>query len=126
MPVKLIVVIVLLGLSLLLDLYNLTGTSGGAVNYIRIALNIGLLAGLLRGQEWARGLAKVTAILCLVGGGILLVQLLALGALAFLIPTLGYVAYATVCLTLVYGVFLLWTMNQADVQEWLASRTLRD
>ena len=74
----------------------------------------------------ARGLAKVTAILCLVGGGILLVQLLALGALAFLIPTLGYVAYATVCLTLVYGVFLLWTMNQADVQEWLASRTLRD
>lgn len=125
MPVKLIVVIVLLGLSLLLDLYNLTG-EGGAVTYIRIALNIALLAGLLRGQEWARGLAMVMAILCLIGGGILLIQLLVLGSLAFLIPTLGYIAYVTVGLMLVYGTFLLWTMNQADVQAWLASRTLRD
>ncbi|MBA3549771.1 MAG: hypothetical protein H0T76_25100 [Nannocystis sp.] len=125
MPVKLIVVIVLLGLSLLLDLYGLTG-EGGAVVYIRIALNIALLAGLLRGQEWARGLAKVMGILCLVGGGIVLVQLLALGSLIFLIPTLGYIALISVGLLLVYGTFLLWTMGQADVQEWLASRNLRD
>lgn len=126
MPIKLVVVIILLSLSLALDLYGLTGASGGAGNYVRIALNLGLLFGLLRGQEWARMLAKVTAILSLVGGGILLIQLLALGQLAFLIPSLAYLAYATVILTLVYGSFLLWTMNQNDVQEWLMARKLQD
>ena len=29
-------------------------------------------------------------------------------------------------LTIVYGVFLLWCMNQRDVVDWLMSRTLRD
>lgn len=125
MPVKLIVVIVLLGLSLLLDLYGLS-EEGGAITYIRIALNIALLAGLLRGQEWARGLAMVMAILCLIGGGMLLIQLVVVGSLAFLFPALGYIAYVTFGLMLVYGTFLLWTMSQADVQEWLASRKLRD
>jgi hypothetical protein len=126
MPAKLIVVFILLSLSLALDLYNLTATDGGAANYVRIGLNIGLLVGLLRGQEWARMLAKITAVLSLIGGGLLLVQLLALGAAAFILPTLGYFAYATVALTLVYGVFLLWCMNQQDVVDWLMSRTLRD
>ncbi len=124
MPVKLIVVIVLLGLSLLLDLYGLS-EEGGAVTYVRIALNIALLAGLLRGQEWARGLAMVMGILCLIGGGMLLIHMVVLGSLAFLIPALGYLAYATIGLMLVYGTFLLWTMNQADVQKWLAARTSR-
>jgi hypothetical protein len=126
MPVKLLVVIALLGLSLLLDLYSVTGMNGGAVGFIRIALNIALLAGLLSGKEWARSLAKVTAILCLIGGGILLIQLLQLGALAFVIPSLGYFAYALVALSLVYGVFMLWTMSQDDVQAWLAARVLQD
>lgn len=124
MPVKLIVVIVLLGLSLLLDLHGLK-EEGGAITYVRIALNIALLAGLLRGQEWARGLAMVMAILCLIGGGMLLIHLVVLGSLAFLIPALGYIAYVTVGLMLVYGTFLLWSMSQADVQAWLAARKLR-
>jgi hypothetical protein len=127
MPAKLIVVLVLLSLSLALSLYNVTGDDGGgAANYIRIGLNLGLLIGLLRGQEWARMLAKITAVLSLIGGGLLLMQLLALGSAAFIIPTLGYVAYAGVVLMIVYGVFLLWCMNQQDVVEWLGSRQLRD
>lgn len=126
MPIKLVVVIILLSLSLALDLYGLSGVTGGAGNYVRIALNLGLLFGLLRGQEWARVLAKVTAILSLVGGGLVLMQLLALGELAFVIPSLGYLAYATVVLTLVYGGFLLWTMNRSDVQAWLMARKLQD
>lgn len=126
MPAKLIVVIVLLGLSLALDLYNLSGSAGATSNYVRIALNLGLLVGLLRGQEWARMLAKISGVLSLVGGGILLVQLLALGDAAFAIPSLGTFAYASVALILVYGVFLLWCMSQQDVLDWLMSRTLRE
>lgn len=126
MPAKLIVVFILLSLSLALDLYNLTASDSGAASYLRIGLNLGLLVGLLRGQEWARMLAKITAVLSLIGGGLLLIQLLALGAAAFVIPTLAYFAYATVGLTIVYGVFLLWCMNQPDVTAWLMSRTLRD
>jgi hypothetical protein len=34
--------------------------------------------------------------------------------------------YAMVALAVVYGVFLLWCMNQQDVQAWLISRTMRE
>lgn len=125
MPAKLIVVLILLCLSLALDLYNLT-SDGGAINFLRIGLNLGLLVGLLRGQEWARSLAKITAVLGLIGGGLLLMQLLSLGGAAFAIPSLGYFAYAAVTLAIVYGVFVLWCMNQPDVVAWLGSRALRD
>jgi hypothetical protein len=125
MPTKLIVVIVLLSLSLALDLYTLTAPDASATGYVRIALNIGLLYGLLSGQEWARMLAKVTAILTLIGAGLLLIPLLMLGQFAFAIPGLAILAFATIGLAFVYGGFLLWTMNQVDVQEWLMARKLR-
>lgn len=124
MPTKLIVVIILLSLSLALDLYGLTGESEGT-GYIRIALNLGLLYGLLSGQEWARMLAKVTAILTLIAAGLLLIPLLMLGELAFAIPSLAILAFASIGLAIVYGSFLLWTMNQVDVQEWLMARKLQ-
>jgi len=126
MPTKLIVVLVLLSLSLANDLYGLTGDTSGATDYIRIALNLGLLYGLLSGQEWARVLAKVTAVLSLIGGGLLLIPVLMLGQLAFAVPALAVLMFATIGLMLVYGGFLLWTMNQIDVQEWLAARKLQD
>lgn len=124
MPTKLIVVIILLSLSLALDLYSLTGEAG-ASGYVRIALNIGLLYGLLSGQEWARMLAKVTAILTLIAAGLLLIPLLMLGQLAFAVPALAIMAFASIGLAIVYGSFLLWTMNQVDVQEWLMARKLQ-
>lgn len=127
MPVKLIVVIVLLGLSLVLDLYNLQDPqTGGTGNYIRIALNIGLLYGLLRGQEWARVLAKVIAILGLITGGIALIGLLSLSGVLPLGSNLMIVLYVSLGYVLAYSVFLLWCMSQHDVQDWLMSRNLRD
>jgi hypothetical protein len=48
-----------------------------------------------------------------------------LGQLAFAVPGLAALAFATVGLAIVYGSFLLWTMNQVDVQEWLMARKLR-
>ena len=125
MPIKLLVVLVLLCLNLASNLYNLSGELA-ATDYVRVGLNVALLVGLLRGQEWARVLAKVTAVLTLVAGGILLLQAPALGGAAFMIPALGIYLYGTIALALVYGVFLLWCMNQADVQEWLMSRTMKD
>lgn len=120
MPIKLVVVFILWGLGLALDLYAIGATSGVA-DYIRIGLNVVLVVGLLRGAEWARMLAKVVAVLSLLSGGLLLISLLSLGAFA-----LGTFAYATVGLVLVYGAFLLWCMNQTDVQEWLMSRQMRE
>ena len=126
MPTKLLVVLILLCLNLATNLYNLSGAFAGTADYVRIGLNVALLVGLLRGQEWARGLAKVTAVLTLVAGAILLLQALSLGAAVFMIPQVGIFLYGMITLALVYGVFLLWCMNQADVQEWLMSRTMRD
>jgi len=126
MPTKLLVVLILLCLNLATNLYNLSGAFAGTADYVRIGLNVALLVGLLRGQEWARVLAKVTAVLTLVAGAILLLQALSLGGAAFVIPQLGIFLYGMITLALVYGVFLLWCMNQADVQEWLMSRTMKD
>ncbi|MBK7829004.1 hypothetical protein [Nannocystis sp.] len=126
MPTKLLVVLILLCLNLATNLYNLSGAFAGTADYVRIGLNVALLVGLLRGQEWARVLAKVTAVLTLVAGAILLLQALSLGGAAFVIPQLGIFLYGMITLALVYGVFLLWCMNQADVQEWLISRTMKD
>ena len=124
MPIKLLVVLVLLCLNLANNLYNLTSELAGTADYVRIALNIGLLVGLLRGAEWARVLAKVTAVLTLVAGGL---TLLSLAALSSLLPAGGMVMlYAMIGLALVYGVFLLWCMNQSDVQDWLMARTMRE
>lgn len=125
MPIKLLVVLVLLCLNLASNLYNLS-SDVAISDYVRVGLNVGLLVGLLRGQEWARVLAKVTAVLTLVAGGILLLQALALGGAAFMIPALGIYLYGTIALALVYGVFLLWCMNQSDVQDWLMARTMRE
>ena len=126
MPTKLLVVLILLCLNLATNLYNLSGAFAGTADYVRIGLNVALLVGLLRGQVWARVLAKVTAVLTLVAGAILLLQALSLGGAAFVIPQLGVFLYGMITLALVYGVFLLWCMNQADVQEWLMSRTMKD
>lgn len=124
MPIKLLVVLVLLCLNLANNLYNLSSALAGTADYVRIALNIGLLVGLLRGAEWARVLAKVTAILTLVAG---VLTLLSLAALSSLLPPGGMVfLYAMIGLALVYGVFLLWCMNQSDVQDWLMARTMRE
>ena len=125
MPIKLLVLLVLLCLNLASNLYNLS-SDVAISDYVRVGLNVGLLVGLLRGQEWARVLAKVTAVLTLVAGGILLLQALALGGAAFMIPALGIYLYGTIALALVYGVFLLWCMNQSDVQDWLMARTMRE
>lgn len=126
MPTKLLVVLVLLCLNLATNLYNLSGAFAGTADYVRIGFNVALLVGLLRGQEWARVLAKVTAVLTLVAGAILLLQALSLGGAAFMIPQVGIFLYGMITLALVYGVFLLWCMNQADVQEWLMSRAMKD
>lgn len=128
MPIKLIVVIVLLGLSLVIDLYGLQDPqTGGAGNYVRISLNIALLYGLLRGQEWARVLAKVVAVLGLITGGMALIGVLTLGALlAAMDPRLLVVLYVSLGYVLAYSVFLLWCMSQSDVQAWLTIRQLRD
>lgn len=126
MPTKLLVVLILLCLNLATNLYNLSGAFAGTADYVRIGLNVALLVGLLRGQEWARVLAKVTAVLTLVAGAILLLQALSLGGAAFMIPQVGIFLYGMITLALVYGVFLLWCMNQADVQEWLMSRAMKD
>jgi hypothetical protein len=123
MPVKLLIALLLLCLNVASNLYTLSG-EGGAMEYVRIGFNLILLIGLVRGQEWARGLAKATAVLALLAAGILLVYLLPLGSLIFVLPELQIV-FVMAGLALVYGVFLLWCMSQQDVQAWLASRSMR-
>ncbi len=123
MPRKLLFVLLLLCLNLAFSMYNLAGELSGTSDYVRIAFNLALLIGLLRGQEWARMLAKITAVLSLLGGGILLLQVIALGSMAFVIPQLGALLYALTILSLVYGAFLLWCMNQQDVIDWLMAKS---
>ena len=123
MPRKLLVVILLLSLNLAFAMYHISVDTPAISDYLRIGFNGMLLFGLLRGQEWARILAKVTAILTLVGGAVLLMQVIALGGMAFAVPQLGVFLYGLTILSIFYGVFLLWCMNQQDVIDWLMAKS---
>jgi hypothetical protein len=125
MPGKLVAVLILLSLNVISNLYTASQpTGGGGANYVGIAFNVALIAGLIMGREWARVLAKVVAVLSLVLGVLALVVLMGVSSALASEPPLLAIMYAGVGLSLFLGGFMLWTMNQADVLEWLTARSL--
>lgn len=124
MPGKLVAVLILLSLNVINNLYTASQGAGGGANYVGVAFNVLLIAGLVMGREWARVLAKVVAILSLVLGGLALLALLAVSGAMALPTSLMVAAYIGVGLSLFLGGFMLWCMNQQDVQAWLSARSL--
>lgn len=121
MPVKLLAALILLALNLLVDLsFIADGVGVSTATYVRVALGLFLIAGLIRGSEAARTLALVVAGLNLLAGTLLLFQYgssLSLAAALF-----GVKIYFMIATPFVFGGYLLWCMNQEDVKTWLYKR----
>ena len=121
MPVKLLAALILLALNLLVDLsFIADGVGVTTATYVRVALGLFLIAGLIRGSEAARTLALVVAGLNLLAGALLLFQYgssLSLAAALF-----GVKIYFMIATPFVFGGYLLWCMNQEDVKTWLYKR----
>ena len=121
MPVKLLAALLLLALNLLVDLsFIADGVGVSTATYVRVALGLFLIAGLIRGSEAARTLALVVAGLNLLAGTLLLFQYgssLSLAAALF-----GVKIYFMIATPFVFGGYLLWCMNQEDVKTWLYKR----
>lgn len=121
MPVKLLAALILLALNLLVDLsFIADGVGVSTATYVRVALGLFLIAGLIRGSEAARTLALVVAGLNLLAGALLLFQYgssLSLAAALF-----GVKIYFMIATPFVFGGYLLWCMNQEDVKTWLYKR----
>lgn len=118
MPIKLLVVFILLALSTVFDIKSIADgdpLQGNAV-YIRLALNLFMVIGLIRGMESARTIARVVGVLSLLGG------ILLLFTAGPLLALFGATMYVLIAMPLVYGGYLLWCMNQDDVKAWLYKR----
>lgn len=124
MPAKLVAVVILLSLNVISNLYTASQGAGGGANYVGVAFNVALIAGLIMGREWARVLAKVVAVLSLVLGGLALVVLMGVSSALADAPGMLAILYGGVGLSLFLGGFMLWSMNQPDVLEWLTARSL--
>lgn len=116
LPGKLIPVFILLALNVLSELWQIREGLASTATYIGMALNLFLLVGLMRGSEAARTLGMVVAWLSLIGG---LVMLLQFGPF---IAVLGAAGYVLASLPLLVGGYLLWSLGQEDVKNWLYHR----
>ena len=121
MPVKLLAALILLALNLLVDLsFIADGVGVSTATYVRVALGLFLIAGLIRGSEAARTFALFVAVLNLLAGTLLLFQYgssLSLAAALF-----GVKIYFMIATPFVFGGYLLWCMKQEDVKTWLYKR----
>ncbi len=121
MPVKLLVALILLALNILVDLSIVAdAVTASTAIYVRIALGLFLVAGLIRGSEAARTLALVVAGLNLLGGTLILFQYGS--ALSTAAALFGVKIYFMIATPFVFGGYLLWCMNQEDVKTWLYKR----
>lgn len=121
MPVKLLAALILLALNLLVDLSTIAdGVAVSTATYVRVALGLFLIAGLIRGSEAARTLALFVAVINLLAGALLLFQYgssLSIAAALF-----GIKIYFMIAAPFVFGAYLLWCMKQEDVKTWLYKR----
>ncbi len=122
MPVTLKCVLGFFGLGLALNLY--TATSGAATTgtWIGLAISIGLIVGLARGNESVRALVRALSILGLLAGvvsGIRLVPYFGMG-----LDSLVLFGFFAAGLAVVGSVFTFWALGREDVALWMARRTL--
>lgn len=116
MPIKLVVALALLALATLMQVLHMAGGNTTIPHYVNLALKLFLVVGLLRGSEGARTLALVVAVLNI------LVGMLGVFQVGGLVVHLSLGLQLTLFAPLVFGVYLLWCMNQEDVKTWLYRR----
>jgi hypothetical protein len=109
MPTKLQVVVALLGLGILLNFLTLSLLTAG--------IGVALLIGILVGNDGIRRFVTALAWINLVIGGFALAMILSAGSSQ---------AVGVAIFGVVQNVFVIWTLGQEDVRNWMFKTAFKD
>ncbi|PJB33972.1 MAG: hypothetical protein CO108_29685 [Deltaproteobacteria bacterium CG_4_9_14_3_um_filter_63_12] len=117
MPNKLLVLVILMALQILLHIVAMSTMKGNVPvsDYLGLAINIGLLVGILKGSESVRMIVMFFA-----GVGVIIGAIALLGLLSF--AQASAVMWLTVVLSLAGPIFILWCLTRDDVIHWMSRR----
>lgn len=121
MPTLLKVVIGFFALSIAWDLYLVVNGAAGTAQWIRMAIGIAVIIGLLRGSESTRAIVRALSVLGMLGGAVMLIRLIpVLGAMPASLMVLGLGA---TLLALLGSAFSFWALGREDLEMWMARRS---
>jgi hypothetical protein len=121
MPTVLKVVIGFFALSIAWDLYLVVNGVASTAQWVRMAIGIAVIVGLVRGSESTRAIVRALSVLGMVGGALTLLQMIPLlGAAPLSLMIFGLAA----ALLAVFGsLFSFWVLGREDVEMWMARRS---
>jgi hypothetical protein len=121
MPTTLKLVLGFFALGLALDLYTVVVDAGSTVTWIRMAVAVGIIAGLVRGSESVRAIVRAFAVLGMLVGAVNVIRV---------VPYIGSGLDSLVAIALVAGgiavlgsAFTFWVLGREDVEMWMARRS---
>lgn len=120
MPLTLKILLALFGVGLCFDAYLLSAVGGSTALYLRMALTLGAVVGLLRGSESVRALLRALAVVGFAAAAFTLVRMVPVLQISPSLAMLGVIAGA---IMLVHAGFMFWTLGREDVEMWLARRS---
>ena len=121
MPTVLKVVIGFFALSIAWDLYLVVNGAASTAQWIRMAIGIAVIVGLVRGSESTRAIVRALSVLGMLGGAIILLQMIPLlGAAPASLMIFGL---AAALLAVLGSLFSFWGLGREDVGMWMARRS---
>lgn len=121
MPTVLKVVIGFFALSIAWDLYLVVNGAASTAQWIRMAIGIAVIVGLVRGSESTRAIVRALSVLGMLGGAIILLQMIPLlGAAPASLMIFGL---AAALLAVLGSLFSFWALGREDVEMWMARRS---
>lgn len=122
MPVLLKVVIGFFALSLCWDLYLVAGGAANTTEWIRMAIGVAVIVGLVRGSESTRAIVRALSVLGMIVGTLLVLRMIPLlGAAPAGLMILGL---GSALLAALGSLFSFWALGREDVEMWMARRSL--
>ncbi|MBX7079587.1 MAG: hypothetical protein K1X88_10400 [Nannocystaceae bacterium] len=123
MPMTLKILLGLFAAGLCFDAYLLSAMGGGTGVWLRVALTLGAMIGLLRGSESVRALLRAIAVIGFALAAFSLVRMIPVMQIS---PSLAMVGVVAGAIMLVHAGFMFWTLGREDVELWMARRSFGD
>jgi hypothetical protein len=121
MPTVLKVVIGFFALSIAWDLFLVVNGAASTAQWVRMAIGIAVIVGLVRGSESTRAIVRALSVLGMLGGALALLQMIPLlGAAPASLMIFGL---AAALLAGLGSLFSFWVLGREDVEMWMARRS---
>lgn len=121
MPISLKLVIGFFGLGLALDLYTVSLGDVSTGTWIRMAISVGIIGGLLRGNESVRAIVRAFAVLGMLVGAINVIRIVPFFGMG--LDSLVVFGLAAGLVAVFGSMFTFWALGREDVEMWMARRS---